>query len=233
MKQSRKPRIVFAAAILACALAALSQKPIWADDSSAGLANVVKEAERKTQAQLGKNNKKVAKSVTHLVVNSPAQAVWDTLTDFDHYPQIFSRMKSCAVTKRDGDLVYVETHLKPQMFVQQTVQHTINNLSAKPEMLTWRMVDGNFSSCEGSWKLKSIDSGKRCEVTYTLAVDPGPVIPAYLVSFTLKFVQKDIVNSVKRWTEANKIQASAIQRTSHDHGGRHAKHSTVALNEVN
>lgn len=230
----RKPLIALSAGIFACVVAASSQmSPVWADDNSAGLANVVKEAEKSTQDQLGKNNKKVAKSVTHLVVNSSPQAVWETLTDFDHYPQIFSRMKSCAVTKREGDLVYVESHLKPQMFVQQTVQHTINNLSAKPHELTWRMIDGNFASCEGSWKLKSIDSGKRCEVTYTLSVDPGPVIPAYLVSFTLKFVQKDIVNSVKRWTEANKVQASAIQRTSHDNHIRHAKRTTVALNEAN
>ncbi len=225
MNKSRKLKFGLAAGLLACAITTTFQNPCWADDNSSGLANVVKEAESKTQAQLGKNSKKVAKSVIHLVVNSSPQAVWDTLTDFARYPQIFSRMKSCEVTKKDGDFVYVETHLKPQMFVQQTVQHTINNVSGKPDLLTWRMLDGNFSSCEGSWKLKPIDNGKRCEVIYTLSVDPGPVIPAYLVSFTLKFVQKDIVNSVKRWTEANKVQASAIQRSSGSH--------TIALNEQN
>jgi ribosome-associated toxin RatA of RatAB toxin-antitoxin module len=68
------------------------------------------------------------------------------------------------------------------------------------------MLDGNFSSVVGSWKLTSTKDKKGvlcCEGQYTLEADPGPVIPSPLVSFLLNQVEREVVTSFKKACEQN------------------------------
>jgi ribosome-associated toxin RatA of RatAB toxin-antitoxin module len=147
-----------------------------------------------------KPERRLAESTMVATIKAPIGYVWDTLVDFGKYPEIFERLKSVNVTKRDGNFVYIESLLKPHLFVRTEVQHTVNDLAGKPEVLKWKLLDGNFRYVEGSWNLKSLSTNST-EVTYRLSVDPGPVIPAHLVSFVLHFVQKEIVNSFAQYTE--------------------------------
>jgi hypothetical protein len=45
---------------------------------------------------------------------------------------------------------------------------------AGPTRLSWRMIEGELDSMEGSWQLEDLGGG-RTRVTYALTVDPGPV----------------------------------------------------------
>lgn len=154
----------------------------------------------------------LSQSSVRVEVNAPAEQVYQTLTNFDLYPQIFKRIKSCAVTRREGDLVYVETFLKPQMFVKQQCQHTINDLKGGPGRLEWTQLDGNFKHVDGTWEIRSLKAD-RTEVTYTLRLDAGPVVPSQLVSFLLKFVQKEVTGQLKAYVEHNPTRLS-LARTS-------------------
>lgn len=144
--------------------------------------------------------KKLARSTMTFEINTPREFVWAVLVDFANYPQCFKRIETCTVTKTEGPLVFIESQLKKQMFVKQTCQHTINDLSRKPEHLKWRLLDGNFKWVDGSWELKPAGADKTT-VTYFLEVDPGPIIPAKLVSWALHFVQKEIIDALKERTE--------------------------------
>lgn len=145
---------------------------------------------------------KLSRSVFETTIKAPREYVWATLTDFPRYPDIFPRMKSCQVLKREGGLVYLETHLKQQMFVKQEIQHTVNDLSGKPDVLRWKMLDGNFKTVIGEWKIQADPlKADSCKVSYTLEVDPGPVIPKPMASMALKIVQKEIVANVKQVVE--------------------------------
>jgi ribosome-associated toxin RatA of RatAB toxin-antitoxin module len=44
-----------------------------------------------------------------------------------------------------------------------------------PTRLSWKMVEGDLTSMEGSWELE--DLGGRTKITYALAVDPGSIPP--------------------------------------------------------
>lgn len=145
-------------------------------------------------------------------VKAPIVYIWQTLVDFDKYPEIFNRLQSVNITKREGNFVYIESHLKPHLFVKTEIQHTVNDLSGKPGLLKWELLDGNFKHVEGEWALKSV-SPESTELTYRLSVDPGPVIPAGMVSFVLHFVQREIVSSFVQYTEkgfTSREKASAI-----------------------
>jgi hypothetical protein len=43
-----------------------------------------------------------------------------------------------------------------------------------PTRLSWKMIEGELESMEGSWELEDLGSG-RTRVTYAVAVDPGAV----------------------------------------------------------
>ena len=153
-------------------------------------------------------NVKYSKLSTDIVVNAPQQFVWDRLVNFASYPTLFPRLKTCQVVKKEGDLVYIESLLKPQMFISQPCQHTINDLEDKPDSLKWKLTDGNFKAVEGEWELHSIDDGQHTRVRYTMEVDPGPLIPRPIINMALKMVQHEAVNNVKATVEHEYALAS-------------------------
>lgn len=157
---------------------------------------------------------KMAKGVSDVTVKAPKEVVWRLLTDFPNYPRLFPRMTSCAVTKREGSLVYVESYLKPQVMVKQTCQHTINDMAGRPDVLRWKMLDGNFKAVEGEWRLKSSKDGKQCQVRYTLALEPGAAIPKPMAGFVIKMMQREIVNSIKEVAVADYSQSGGKDHVS-------------------
>ena len=144
---------------------------------------------------------KLSKASTEIVIMAPQQFVWDRLTNFTVYPKLFPRLKTCQVLKKEGDLVFIESLLKPQMFVSQPCQHTINDLQDKPDSLKWKLTDGNFKAVEGEWELDSIDDGQHTKVKYTMEVDPGPLIPRPIIVMALKMVQREAITGVKAMVE--------------------------------
>ncbi len=152
---------------------------------------------------------KIAKTAVEIIIKAPKAVVWKRLTDFDGYPKLFPRVKSCQVLKRDSDRVYLESVLKPQLFVRQTTQHTVNDLGGCPNVLRWRMVDGNFKSAIGEWTLSPTEGGKYCKARYVLEIDPGPVIPRPMASMVITMVQKEIMADVKKVIETDYAALSA------------------------
>lgn len=158
-------------------------------------------AEKVPVYEPGKERPKgMAESAVDITISSAPTNVWNALVKFEDYPRIFKRIKTSEITKREGDLIYVETYLKPQMFVKNAVQHTVTNVSDSPNRIDWKQLDGNFKHVDGSWQLAAVDGGKT-KLTYTLHVDAGPIVPPSLVSFFLKFVQNEVVKQLKQYVE--------------------------------
>ena len=179
--------------------------PAFSLESAATLPMAVPLDFNLSPAQAGTHAAKASR-ITHSVfettIQAPKEQVWRALTDFSNYGRTFPRVKSCKVLAKQGECVHLETVLKPQMFVRNEVQHTINDMSGKPNLLTWRMLDGNFKSATGEWRLSDGADGHSCKARYTLEVDGGAIIPKSLLGMVMKVVQKEIVNNVKEKVEA-------------------------------
>jgi len=150
---------------------------------------------------------KRAKAVASVEINAPRDVVWNVLTDYGHYASIFPRIESCRITKREGDTLWVESVLKPQMFVKRAQQHTLVDISSKPETLKWKLLDGNFKSVDGIWHLEQTADGKHTHASYTLQAEAGPFIPSPLVSFIMKMVQRENITAVKMASERDEPYA--------------------------
>jgi ribosome-associated toxin RatA of RatAB toxin-antitoxin module len=158
-----------------------------------------------------------ARAVVEVEINAPKDIVWGVLTDFQHYPRIFKRIESCAVTKRQGDLVFTETYLKHQLFVQEPLQHEINDLGHAPNQLTWRALDGNFKSMDGVWELTATGAD-RCRAVYTLEVDPGSLVPPPLVSLLMHSMQHEITTQLKHAAESDYKEQVRTSSLPQPHG---------------
>jgi ribosome-associated toxin RatA of RatAB toxin-antitoxin module len=165
-----------------------------------------KEAQSYFEQERKARKRKYAHSSSTVYIYAPQAIVWKVLIDFEHYPEYFKRIDTCHITKREHGLLFAETYLKPQMFVKKLCQHTVSDISQGPNYLQWKMLDGNFTSVVGSWKLSTTKDKKGesvCEAEYTLEADPGPVIPSPLVSFLLHQVEHEVVTSFKKACEQN------------------------------
>lgn len=146
------------------------------------------------------HNRRLAKCVSRTHVQAPASLVMEILTDFSRFPEFMKRLKTCEITKREDSFICTKSILKPQMFVREACNHTITNIGSSPNTINWVLVDGNFPSASGKWEiLPSSDSD--CQITYTVAVDPGPFFPTHLVSWALKVVQNELTSSLKHRAE--------------------------------
>lgn len=177
---------------------------------NAGKDATTKESTGKNEAQSyfeqerSNRKRKYAHSSSTVQIYAPQAVVWKVLIDFERYPQIFKRIDTCHITKREHGLLYAETYLKPQMFVKKLVQHTVTDTTQGPHYLQWKMLDGNFKSVVGSWTLSSTNDKKGkpvCQAEYTLEADPGPVIPGALVSFMLHQIEHEVVTAFKKSCE--------------------------------
>lgn len=169
---------------------------------------------------------RLAKVITVVDVKAPAKTVLEILSDFSKFPEFMKRVKTVAVTRQEGNLFFTESYLKPQMFVSQSCNHTITLLSGKPNTIEWVLIDGNFPSASGRWQIESGPSDKSCKVTYTVAIDPGPLIPANLASIGLRVVQKEVVIGMKnRAEQVARQSALSKQINTEGPGFAHSGHS--------
>jgi len=183
-------------------LSAVDGKPAEKECDSRTSTTKIKVGAEKGRKKLLNSKEKInlPEGTLNCTINAPVEHVWTVLSDFSKYPQIFDRVKSVSITKREGDLVYIESRLKPHLLVGNEVQHTVNDLSGKPGSLKWQLLDGNFKHVDGVWEIKPAGD-HSCKVAYTLKVDPGPFVPAKMVSFLLHFVEREIVGSLKIYAE--------------------------------
>jgi ribosome-associated toxin RatA of RatAB toxin-antitoxin module len=169
--------------------------------AAANTATISAERAKAQQVQDQEKSKHVARGIVQVEINAPREAVWNVLTNFSNYSRVFDRIQSCKVTKKDGDLVFTESQLKPHMFLSEPCQHAVNDLTQGPNVLTWKAIDGNFRSMGGKWELRSNGSDNKCTAVYTLEVDAGNCIPTPLVGMMMHGMQKEIVASVKKTAE--------------------------------
>lgn len=153
----------------------------------------------------------MAESSVDIIIASNPTGVCNALVRFEDYPRIFKRIKTSEITKREGDLIFVETYLKPQMFVKNNVQHTVTNIADSPHRINWKQLDGNFKHVDGSWNLTAVDGGKT-KLRYTLHVDAGTLVPPSMVAFFLKFVQNEIVKQLKQYVEQQENAGKTISQ---------------------
>jgi ribosome-associated toxin RatA of RatAB toxin-antitoxin module len=106
-------------------------------------------------------------------VDAPIERCWALVEDVPIAPEWQGGLERMDVLERDGDgraLICDAISDAKLRKVRTRVQFTYEG----PTRLSWKMIEGDLESMEGSWELEDLGND-RTRVTYAVAVDPGPV----------------------------------------------------------
>jgi uncharacterized membrane protein len=108
------------------------------------------------------------------VLDAPIERCWALVQDVAAAPQWQHTLESVAVLERDqhGRPVVCDTVSDAKI---TKVRCRVRFDYEPPGRLGWTQVESeDLDGMEGSWELEDLGRG-RTKVTYTLAVDPGPI----------------------------------------------------------
>lgn len=107
------------------------------------------------------------------VLDAPIDRCWTVVEDVPSAPEWQNGLVKMDVIERDdqGRALVCDAVSDAKL---RKVQTRVRFTYEAPTRLAWSMIDGELDSMEGSWELEDLGGG-RTQVTYALAVDPGPV----------------------------------------------------------
>jgi ribosome-associated toxin RatA of RatAB toxin-antitoxin module len=132
-----------------------------------------------------KNGREFVQAI--VLVNAPAERVYDVITDFEKYPDVFSDVKRVEIIDKTPDTITARFHLKSDLaIIPVKISYTIKYYLKKNEV-TWDYIEGDLAYSEGFWKL--YPEGDKTIVIYRLSFDIKP--PNFFVKAVYEFITKN------------------------------------------
>ena len=134
-----------------------------------------------------------------IVVNAPPEKVFDTIINYDRYPEWLTEVKKISTSDRKGDEVKVHYEVD---FKIKTIRYTILAREERPKRMSWSFVEGEvMKDNKGSWVLEPEGEG-RTKATYTAELALGPLVPKAIVNALTETSLPKMLDAFKRRAEA-------------------------------
>lgn len=132
----------------------------------------------------------------HFNVNASTQAVWNTLSDYDHLNTFVSSIKSSRRTEPDGSGSLVEQTMvgKAGIFHKRIQLTLLINEVAGKEIAFRDISKKSFKHYKGAWVIESM--GDEITVRYTLSAAPDFFSPDFIAVPAFKRTVRDLLNEV-------------------------------------
>lgn len=112
------------------------------------------------------------------VVDIEINKLYDTIVEYDKYPEFVDGVSAIKVLNKDDKSAKVEYSLN----MIKSFKYIINTKQEKPTRVSWTLDSGDlFKKNDGEWILKDLGGGKT-EVTYSLDVDFKIFAPSSILS---------------------------------------------------
>jgi ribosome-associated toxin RatA of RatAB toxin-antitoxin module len=110
---------------------------------------------------------------------TPVQAVYDVIADFDHLSEFVSAMDTSRVVGRDAKGVLVRQVGTARFVIKRNVRMTLRFQTRAPDLLRFEIVDGDFPVYYGAWRISERSGGSR--LVYDVTMQPPAFVPQFLV----------------------------------------------------
>lgn len=131
------------------------------------------------------DNKNEGRVQAAILIDSPAQQIWDVMIDCDRAPEFVPGLKSCKVLQRDGDTEIIEHKVKFSWLLPK-VTYIFQASYHEFKRIDFKRISGDLKDLEGSWVLDEVSGGKQTIVVYTVFLDPGFWVPKSLIRQKLR-----------------------------------------------
>lgn len=132
-----------------------------------------------------KNGREFVQAI--VLVNAPPQRVYEVITDFEKYPDVFSDVKRVEIVERTPESVTARFHLKSDLAIIPVKISYIIRYYLKENEVTWDFIEGDLAYSEGFWRLYPLEG--KTVVIYRLSFDIKP--PNFFVKAVYEFVTKN------------------------------------------
>jgi coenzyme Q-binding protein COQ10 len=140
----------------------------------------------------------MAGATRSIVIDAPVDTVFDTIIDYERYPEFLSEVKSVRTSDRQGDEVLVHYEVN----VVKTIRYTIRVREERPLRMSWSFVKGELmKDNRGSWVLEPQGEG-RTKATYTVEMALGPLVPKAIITSLAETQLPKMLEAFKRRAEA-------------------------------
>lgn len=162
-------------------------------------------------------------AVGKVLVNARAEQIWKILTDYNNAPEVFSNLQKCEVVEDKGRNKLVRQCVHPKG-TPLNLDYIVEIKETAPVLMEWHRKSGALKEVAGSWKLEPIENDGSTKVTYSIYLDGGILLPAWLLRGQSKSYLPELLKAIKQASEKNaKTAAQKNQSPGHSDLG------TVAL----
>ena len=132
-------------------------------------------------------------------IKAPAQVAFDTLTGYETLADWQSAIDELEVLDRYPDGMGKTVAYTVDLKVRK-VRYTLLYEYDAPRLISFRMIDGDVESIEGSYRFGE-DGPDRCTVNATIEVDPGMSVPGPIRRMLAGQMLKGTLKELRRRSE--------------------------------
>jgi len=110
------------------------------------------------------------------------ERLFETVTDFEHYPEWVPDLKSVEVVSRDSEGRALEVRYRAAAMGRSTSYTLRYDYGGAPRSLSWKLVEGDIMRrLDGSYGFAEVpDDPERTDVVYRLTVELIVPLPAFV-----------------------------------------------------
>ena len=142
-----------------------------------------------------------------VVINASVQVCYDTLTDFERYPQWASDLKQAIVVERDDKGRASIVEFRAAAMGRSTTYRLRYDYEGAPYQLSWFLESGDLQrELDGAYHLSAIPDeagGESTEVVYELSVDLILPIPGFVKRRAETRILKTALTDLKQLVESS------------------------------
>ncbi len=136
------------------------------------------------------------------LVEAPADVVWDTILNYDRYPDWVNNVTSCTVYETRGDDLYVDMQMS--ILGIKKALYTVNTVRRDDGWMAWTLDERHESAVEemiGYWRVEQIQADPPVTRLDYLTQMKARGVPEWLVKILTKESLKDGTRWVKERAE--------------------------------
>ena len=159
-----------------------------------------------TEARRGNKTFAVGK----ILVNARPEQIWKILTDYNNAPDIFTNLQKCEVVEDKGRNKLVRQLVHPKG-TPLNLDYIVEITETAPTLMEWHRKSGALKEVAGSWRLEQSEADGPTKVTYSIYLDGGLLLPAWLLRGQSKSYLPELLNAIK--TASEKDSKTAARKT--------------------
>jgi uncharacterized protein YndB with AHSA1/START domain len=137
-------------------------------------------------------------------IAAPVQRVFDTLVDFEAYPEWAADLKQADVVDRDDQGRPTEVEFRAAAMGRSTTYRLRYDYNGAPNRLGWALVEGDLQrELDGAYHLSvSPDRAEATDIVYELSIDLIVPIPGFVKRRAENRIIKTALDQLKQRVES-------------------------------